>query len=237
MASKTELSKQKILQTTFQIISKKGIAKTTVREIARQADISTGRIYHHFKDVSQIYSTLYMIHYNQIFCYLDTLEDSDMDPLTRFMSASTMSIQFLYSKKTFRDILYSGTYSNLGKGSDFFTLVRQNIGAVAGFFNLAVEEELLDLETFAFIGSSQALKSAFYSGQSLASPYEQTRFVFCKTFVPMGLANEEIEKRVSLVEQISRSTTGGQISSHWLLPEGQTVSAFDSKTLHEYGLG
>lgn len=237
MASKTELSRQKILQTTFQIISKKGIAKTTVREIARQAEVSTGRIYHHFKDVSQIYSTLYMGHYNQIFSYLDTLEDQTLDPLSRFMTASTMSIQFLHSRQTFRDILYSGTYSNLGKGSDFFLLIKGQITAAADFFGLSIDEEQLDMETFAFIGSSQALITAFYNDQSLISAYEQTRFIFSKTFVSMGLNRTDIEERIPLVETLCRTTTRNQISSRKFLPEGDESFGFDDKSLHDCGLG
>jgi TetR/AcrR family acrAB operon transcriptional repressor len=43
-----EITKQNLLQAALEVFSRMGYSATRVEDIARQADVTTGAIYHHF---------------------------------------------------------------------------------------------------------------------------------------------------------------------------------------------
>lgn len=54
-----EKTKQDILFAATNLFSQKGIAKTTLDEIARQANVTRGAIYWHFKNKTEIFDSLF----------------------------------------------------------------------------------------------------------------------------------------------------------------------------------
>ena len=55
---KSQQSKQAILQAGLELFSSQGYRATTLKEIALSAGISTGRVYHHFQNKLQIFTSL-----------------------------------------------------------------------------------------------------------------------------------------------------------------------------------
>ena len=53
-----EVTKQNILKTGLEAFSRKGYTATRVEDIAQQADVTTGAIYHHFGGKSDLYLAL-----------------------------------------------------------------------------------------------------------------------------------------------------------------------------------
>lgn len=53
-----EITKQNILKAGLEVFSSKGYAATRVEDIARQANVTTGAIYHHFGGKSDLYTAL-----------------------------------------------------------------------------------------------------------------------------------------------------------------------------------
>lgn len=49
-----------ILQTALQLFSERGYFNTSVQDIRKQADVSTGAIYHHFKNKEDLAKSLYL---------------------------------------------------------------------------------------------------------------------------------------------------------------------------------
>jgi AcrR family transcriptional regulator len=53
-----EITKQNLLRAALEVFSRKGYASTRVEDIAKQADVTTGAIYHHFGGKSELYIAL-----------------------------------------------------------------------------------------------------------------------------------------------------------------------------------
>jgi len=56
--SRSEQSRRQVLDAALRLFSHQGYRATTVREIADEAGVSTGNVYHHFEDKEQIFRTL-----------------------------------------------------------------------------------------------------------------------------------------------------------------------------------
>lgn len=68
---KSQQSKQAILQAGLDLFSSQGYRATTLKEIAQAAGMSTGRVYHHFTNKLEIFTTL-------IDQYWSILKDPDL---------------------------------------------------------------------------------------------------------------------------------------------------------------
>ena len=55
---KSERSQGLILEAALQLFSKQGYRGTSIREIAEEAGVSTGNVYHHFPDKEALFRTL-----------------------------------------------------------------------------------------------------------------------------------------------------------------------------------
>jgi AcrR family transcriptional regulator len=55
---KSERSRASILETALRLFSKRGYRGTSIRDIAEEAGISTGNVYHHFPDKETLFRTL-----------------------------------------------------------------------------------------------------------------------------------------------------------------------------------
>ena len=55
---RSERSRRHVLDAALQLFSRRGYRGTTVRDIADQAKVSTGNVYHHFPDKESIFRTL-----------------------------------------------------------------------------------------------------------------------------------------------------------------------------------
>jgi len=54
-----EQTQQQVLSATLQLFTQKGYFNTSVRDIARESQVSIGSIYHHFKDKEGVASAMY----------------------------------------------------------------------------------------------------------------------------------------------------------------------------------
>ena len=56
--ARAEQSRRQVLDAALRLFSRRGYRATTVRDIADEAGVSTGNVYHHFDDKEQIFRTL-----------------------------------------------------------------------------------------------------------------------------------------------------------------------------------
>lgn len=56
--ARAEQSRRQVLDAALELFSHRGYRATTVRDIADEAGVSTGSVYHHFEDKEQIFRTL-----------------------------------------------------------------------------------------------------------------------------------------------------------------------------------
>lgn len=77
--SRAELSRRQVLDAGLRLFSHQGYRATTVRDIAEEAGVSTGNVYHHFPDKEAIFRTLIEEFW--------TITDSKRYPYTRALAS------------------------------------------------------------------------------------------------------------------------------------------------------
>jgi AcrR family transcriptional regulator len=80
-AEKSQRSRERILEAALQLFSSRGYRATSVRDIATEAGVSTGNVYHHFPDKETIYLTL-------LDKYWEAIDDPDL-PFNRALATGT----------------------------------------------------------------------------------------------------------------------------------------------------
>jgi AcrR family transcriptional regulator len=70
--------KEKILETTLQLIAKNGLNASPMSMIAKEADVATGTIYHHFKSKEEIINEIYLNKKKDFKRILDVYEGQDL---------------------------------------------------------------------------------------------------------------------------------------------------------------
>lgn len=66
------LQRQRILDKSLELFSRRGFAQTSVADIARESNISKGLLYHYFSGKEQLFEEILTSSFNIIFEYLDT---------------------------------------------------------------------------------------------------------------------------------------------------------------------
>jgi AcrR family transcriptional regulator len=80
-AEKSQRSREQILEAALDLFSHHGFGATSVRDIASQAGVSTGNVYHHFPDKDTIFRTL-------LDQYWKAIDDPDL-PFNRALVTGT----------------------------------------------------------------------------------------------------------------------------------------------------
>ena len=81
--------KEKILETTLQLIAKNGLNASPMSMIAKEANVATGTIYHHFKSKEEIINEIYLNKKKDFKKILDRYEDDSLSFEKKFVSIWT----------------------------------------------------------------------------------------------------------------------------------------------------
>jgi TetR/AcrR family transcriptional repressor of multidrug resistance operon len=76
--------KEKILETTLKLIAKNGLSGSPMSMIAKEADVATGTIYHHFKSKEEIINEIYLNKKKDFKRILDKYEDDKLSVKKEF---------------------------------------------------------------------------------------------------------------------------------------------------------
>ena len=77
--------KQKILEVTLQLIAQNGLSGSPMSLIAKEADVATGTIYHHFKSKEEIINAIYLNKKKDFKLILDQYEHCDLSAEEKFI--------------------------------------------------------------------------------------------------------------------------------------------------------
>ncbi|MEM7179293.1 MAG: TetR/AcrR family transcriptional regulator [Spirochaetota bacterium] len=98
-----EKYREEILKRAFELFARKGYDSLTMREIAKELDISTGTLYHYFSNKSSIFRQMIeLLNRDRILQILDNL-DSAVNPHDKIQS---MILNVLQAEKFFQDLIF-----------------------------------------------------------------------------------------------------------------------------------
>ncbi len=95
MNSKTD-AKDKIIKAFLDLISEKGNAKVTVREISKRADVNLASINYHFRTTQNLFNEVENYFTDKIFQINEIFEDSDLDSKQVILTWSKELMNLIY---------------------------------------------------------------------------------------------------------------------------------------------
>ncbi len=95
MNSKTD-AKDKIIKAFLDLISEKGNAKVTVREISKRADVNLASINYHFRTTQNLFNEVENYFTDKIFQINEIFEDSDLDSKQVILAWSKELMNLIY---------------------------------------------------------------------------------------------------------------------------------------------
>lgn len=164
-------TREKILDCAIRVISRKGYSATTLDDIAREAEVTRGAIYWHFKNKVDLFNTLLV---------------------ERFTGAYQGMDERVKDKKQLYDMLYSRLISTLTalKTSDMF----RNIQTIV-YFKTELNEELEQFKQYQiklrrrYIEEYTRIMQQAQQDGALAPSLDARRLAVCFVALVIGLMN------------------------------------------------
>ena len=112
-----ELTRQNLLAAAENVFSKKGFAATRLSDIAQEAHVTRGAIYHHFGNKMELFLALHKERVDPYFKMLDEIFISDLLPkakikkmFTEFLFRAFKDLDFVKRQRfdAFRDVEFTG---------------------------------------------------------------------------------------------------------------------------------
>jgi AcrR family transcriptional regulator len=82
-----------ILKQAAGLFATRGVAATTVRQIADEAGVLSGSLYHHFQSKEVIAQEIVIAYLDDLLAHYARLRESDLDPVGRLRSLVVVSLQ------------------------------------------------------------------------------------------------------------------------------------------------
>jgi AcrR family transcriptional regulator len=89
--------REELLRNAFQLFARKGYSKVTIRELAKELDVSTGTLYHYFENKDILFEQMVRLLAKEDVAQLNRMERGTQDPSPeRLMD---VLFQFIHSKE------------------------------------------------------------------------------------------------------------------------------------------
>lgn len=99
-----DLFREEILRKSFPLFARKGYSKVTMRELAKHLDISSGTIYHYFKNKDDLFEEMVRLMAKEDVAQLDAMERMALQQNPE--KVIEILFQFIYSKEAyFRSVI------------------------------------------------------------------------------------------------------------------------------------
>lgn len=165
--------REKIVNTTLNIIHKKGINKLTTKSIAKEMKISEGTIYHYFKSKSDIILYIANMVKDGIESHIYTFESPYLNSIEKIKKIFFYSSDDYIRNKTLIPIIYSKEI--LRDEKDAYNLIQSSLARFSELFLLTIikgqqnEEIKRELDpshiTYIISGSLSILVDLWYNGK------------------------------------------------------------------------
>jgi len=125
------VTKKQIIEESVKLFLQKGFSVTTLDEIAQQANVTRGAIYHHFKDKLDIVNELIETEHQNLKGLLQKIFNENISPLNKIEKVIEEVINNFFDNKSFQDFIeltwFKIEYSQL-------TRLRSSKAELTGFF-------------------------------------------------------------------------------------------------------
>ena len=105
-AEHSDMQRRKILDTSYRLFLQDGYEKSTIRKIIKDAGLTTGTLYHFFKNKEDILATLMMEGFNRTIKMIDDLTIEYHDPILSYALEIAAIILPLYCSRKIASLYF-----------------------------------------------------------------------------------------------------------------------------------
>lgn len=99
------VTKKQIIEVSVRLFLQKGFSVTTLDEIAQNANVTRGAIYHHFKDKLDIVNELIETEHKNLKRLLQKLFNENIPPFSKIEKVITEVVNNFFDNKSFQDFI------------------------------------------------------------------------------------------------------------------------------------
>jgi len=99
-----------IIEAAQEVFLRKGFARSTLEDVASEAGVTRGAVYHHFDSKAEILNALCEMRYAAFGEHLKKTQDEQSSPFDRLVESIVSYFSYLESNKKFADMQFLLTY-------------------------------------------------------------------------------------------------------------------------------
>lgn len=182
-----------IIDAALKVFSTKGYASTRMADIAREADMSYGLVYHYFENKEKLFDAIVEDWWTGFYNELEMLKKSDMSTEEKLVEIIRYILKVYENKpnqisifvtEVSRGFVYHADSKGKDKFNKLFSLCQDIMseGQQNGFLRNDIQANYL---TYLFLGSIDTFLSVLILGNEKITAARQKRFTDCITSVFM----------------------------------------------------
>lgn len=137
-----EVTREKLLDVALPIFSKKGYAKTTLSDIAKEAGLTRGAIYWHFGGKSELYNALVEERFSNANKLILDIFTDNRSPLEKIHNLLITSMEYVEKDKEYRAIMELTLLKTevIGEVEDMMKIKEEGTKAMIGEVEKIIEK-------------------------------------------------------------------------------------------------
>jgi len=153
---KRETTKKKILNAFFHIILKKGFSRATTREIAKEAGVSEGAIFYHFKDKQNLFESMIDEYSKDLRRHFEVALSYTQNPYKKLIHLIELHIERFISNDSILNLVFgpTGVSESYNLSVIFNRAINPYIEFVGDIFESGIKKGIFIEEDAVFLASA-----------------------------------------------------------------------------------
>jgi AcrR family transcriptional regulator len=213
----SEVLKNRIIRISRRLFLEQGYENTSIRQILKKADLSTGSLYHFFKNKEEI--LLFGLHdaLIEISSLTDGKAAEHKEPLLRYaLDVALGTSEILKHNHLFN--FYNAVYKNESVENLVISLKVEKMKTLLKDLNLAFSDDEIHSRMLAIHGATRALMIAKINKQLSADLKEIYSLIIRIALTEFNIPRKKIEKILKLTTKIIQSGTFSRNLAEQLKP-------------------
>ena len=201
-----EVVRNKIIKISRRLFLEQGYENTTVRQVQKKARLSTGSLYHFFKNKEEILLFALKDALLEISSLTDSMAVKYNEPMLRYALGIALGISEIFNYKPFFNF-YSAIYKNESAENFMISLKVTRMKALLNDLNLHFTDSEIHSRILAIHGATRALMLAQINKQLSANFNDIYSLIIRIALSEFNIPGKKIDKIIKLTTKIIKAKT------------------------------
>jgi AcrR family transcriptional regulator len=202
----SEVLRSKIIKISRRLFLEQGYEHTTVRQVLKEARLSTGSLYHFFKNKEEILLVSLKDALHEISSLTDSIAAKHHEPMLRYALGVALGISEIFNYKHLFNF-YHAIYKNESAENFMISLKMSRMKALLNDLHLHFTDSEIHSRILAIHGATRALMLARINKQLSANPNDIYSLIIKIALSEFNIPEKKINTIIKLTTKILRTKT------------------------------